>query len=83
MWKLVEALGKERKAFTTGKHGTKVIDCHRCKHYYVTWDKDLPHGCRFMGFKSALLPSVAVLQNSSAECLSFEVRERKGDGDVV
>ena len=50
-----------------------IIDCHKCKHYYVTWDKDFPHGCRAMRFKSRQLPCI-VVRNSSPEiesCLLF------------
>ena len=30
--------------------------CGDCKHYYVTWDKDFPYGCKAMGFKSRTYP---------------------------
>jgi hypothetical protein len=33
------------------------IDCRRCRHYFVTWDEDFPHGCRRMGFKSRCAPN--------------------------
>jgi hypothetical protein len=62
-----------------GKQGIKMIDCHTCRHYYVTWEKDLPHGCRGIGFKSALLPAVAVFQNSSTQCLLFEEKRISGN----
>ncbi len=53
-----------------------MIDCHRCRHYYVTWDKRLPHGCRAMGFKSAQLPAVAVRVNSRRDCLMYQPKNR-------
>lgn len=55
----------------------EMIDCHQCEHYYVTWDKDFPHGCRAMGFKSARPPSVTVLINSDKPCLLYEEKIRK------
>jgi len=54
----------------------KYIDCHRCKHYYVTWDKHFPHGCHAMKFKSKELPSRVVEKNSGMSCLLFETKDR-------
>jgi len=61
--------------------GTNImINCTQCKHYYITWDKDFPHGCRAMGFKSARPPSVAVRMSADQECAFFtkKIRETKG-----
>ena len=50
-----------------------MIDCHKCLHYYVTWDKNFPHGCKAMGFKSKQLPSLSVLKSTpNIDCLAFE-----------
>ncbi|HED00638.1 MAG TPA: uracil-DNA glycosylase [Proteobacteria bacterium] len=49
-----------------------MIDCHKCKHYYVTWDKNFPHGCRAMNFKSQEFPSQVVQTSSAMSCLLFE-----------
>ncbi len=49
-------------------------DCHKCRYYYVTWDKYFPHGCKAIGFKSRELPSVAVKASSKWECLLFEAK---------
>ena len=54
-----------------------MIDCHKCKHYYVTWDKHFPHGCKAMKFKSKQLPSTVVFVSSNIECLLFEKKKRK------
>jgi len=48
------------------------IICQRCKHYYVTWEKNKPHGCRAYGFKSQNVPSVVVKQSSGSDCNFFE-----------
>ncbi len=32
------------------------IDCRKCRYYFVTWNKQFPHGCRAMGFKSWRYP---------------------------
>jgi hypothetical protein len=52
-----------------------MIDCHKCKNYYVTWDKHFPHGCKAMGFKSKQLPSVKVFVSSNRECLLYKVKD--------
>ena len=52
-----------------------MIDCHQCEHYYVTWDKHFPHGCKAMDFKSKQLPSVAVFVSSDMECLQYKIKK--------
>ena len=55
------------------------IDCHKCRHYYVTWDKNFPHGCRGFGFKSRQPPNIGVRSSSSGmECLLFTKKGQKG-----
>jgi hypothetical protein len=54
------------------------IDCHQCRHYHITWDKNLPHGCRAMKFKSKLIPSVVVVQSSGKDCLLFKRKQKIG-----
>ncbi len=50
-----------------------TTDCHKCRFYYVTWDKRFPHGCRGMGFKSLQLPSIVVRQSDAEkECLMYQ-----------
>lgn len=49
-----------------------MIDCHKCEHYYVTWDKHFAHGCRAMKFKSKQFPGAVVFASSGMECLLFE-----------
>jgi hypothetical protein len=49
------------------------LDCHRCLHYFVTWDEHFPHGCRCMGFKSRHQPSEKVRQAMNGlECRLYE-----------
>jgi hypothetical protein len=54
-----------------------MIDCHRCEHYYVTWERTFPHGCRAVGFKSSQLPSIVVRVNSGRECLSYQEKTKE------
>lgn len=60
-------------------NSTYRIDCRRCKHYYVTWDKRFPHGCRSMKFKAKTLPAAAVVNSSRMHCLYYVERKRSGD----
>ena len=62
-----------------------MIDCHKCEHYYVTWDKEFPHGCKTIGFKSIQFPSIVVRVNSNRECLLFEkkAKNKKGLENIV
>jgi|YNPBryantNP2012_1023418.scaffolds.fasta_scaffold01218_16 hypothetical protein len=46
--------------------------CHRCKYYFVTWEKQTPHGCKAFGFKSLRLPALEVKLISKEDCHAFE-----------
>ena len=57
-----------------------VIDCHKCIHYYVTWDRRFPHGCRAMGFKSWRYPVDEVRRAvCGGDCLLYRAKKRKAD----
>jgi hypothetical protein len=48
------------------------------EHYYVTWDKNFPHGCRAMDFKSLQVPSVVVQSSTQGkDCLLFKQKIEK------
>ncbi len=47
------------------------VTCRRCQHYFITWEPKTPHGCRVMGFKSQLLPSIVVKKDSGVPCQAF------------
>ncbi|MGD0231097.1 MAG: uracil-DNA glycosylase [Syntrophorhabdales bacterium] len=51
-------------------------ECRVCRHYYVTWDRKFPHGCKAARFKSAALPSVEVRAASGKACLLFEKKAK-------
>jgi len=57
---------------------TPVV-CHKCEHYYITWDKNFPHGCRGIGFKSREAPNIVVRRISGMDCFMFKkkLRNRK------
>lgn len=56
----------------------KSIDCMKCMHFYITWDKNYSKGCRSMGFKCNEMPSAVVYKTSGVECLRFELKRGKG-----
>ncbi len=56
------------------------VFCRNCKHYYVTWDKYFPYGCRALDFKSKTLPAIAVRASSGMPCLSFAPKEATPKG---
>jgi hypothetical protein len=56
-----------------------MIDCHQCEHYYVTWNKQFPHGCKAMKFMSKQIPGLVVLSSSQMACQLFRKKKsRKG-----
>ncbi|MBF0458583.1 MAG: uracil-DNA glycosylase [Nitrospirae bacterium] len=48
------------------------IDCFKCHHFFITWDRKFPYGCKFMGFKSKVMPSQEVFSASGKACQSFK-----------
>lgn len=62
-------------AYTAKK--SRSILCTRCSHYYVTWDKRFPYGCKAMGFKSERYPCRVVQETSGTECQMFEQKKKK------
>ncbi len=46
-------------------------DCWRCRNFAMTWQPATPYLCRFMGFKSRLLPSIEVARADGRPCAGF------------
>ncbi len=53
-----------------------TVNCYKCLHYYITWDKNFPYGCQAVKAKSKRLPSAVVLQHSGSKCLMFEEKQK-------
>ncbi|MBI9085934.1 MAG: uracil-DNA glycosylase [Desulfobacterales bacterium] len=52
--------------------------CHKCLHYHITWDKDRPHGCLALRFKSRRLPIEAVRASTPGmDCQMFSEKKKK------
>jgi len=50
------------------------IICQKCTFYYVTWEKNKPHGCKAYGFKSQQIPSIVVKQSSGTPCSLYQIK---------
>jgi len=48
------------------------VDCFHCVHFAITWETNFPRCCRLFGFKTAKIPSAAVLESSGEPCVGFE-----------
>jgi hypothetical protein len=56
---------------------SRTVNCLECRHYYITWDADFPHGCKGMQFKSRRLPQLEVLEASGRDCLMMVEKKRR------
>jgi hypothetical protein len=61
----------------TAERNKKGINCVKCIHFYITWDKNYPKGCKAMGFKCSEMPSTMVYKASGVECLRFEKKQAR------
>lgn len=55
------------------------IKCSRCKHFFITWEANTPHGCKIYGIKSKKQPSQIVFESSGKPCMGFEPKNIKKD----
>lgn len=46
--------------------------CINCMHYYITWDKVRPKGCKGFGFKSTRMPCQDVKESSGEKCKMYK-----------
>jgi hypothetical protein len=47
-------------------------NCWDCRFLAITWDMRLPYGCKLMGFRSRVIPSLEVLRTDGRFCVGFE-----------
>ena len=57
--------------------GKPTINCSKCQHFYVTWDKSFPNGCKLFRFKSKTVPSQTVYEATGAPCEHFSEKTNK------
>lgn len=59
-------------------------NCMKCKHFYITYDKNTPRGCKIYGIQSAKLPSIVIKNaNSGKECIGFEEKQSKAQSKAL
>ena len=61
----------------------KIIRCHGCVHYFVTYDRHRPYGCSLFGFKTKSLPSQLVIESTGMQCAYREDRGPTKSGRKV
>ena len=44
------------------------IKCHGCTHFYITYKKTKPYGCKAYGFISRNIPARVVFESSGINC---------------
>ena len=60
---------------------TKGPNCWDCRYLAITWDLRLPYGCKFMGFRSKVIPSLEVLRMDGRFCGAFSPKPAKPQAD--
>jgi len=48
------------------------MNCAQCAHFFITWEKDFPYGCKAYEIKAKTAPYIEVLSNTGVPCLTFE-----------
>jgi hypothetical protein len=49
-------------------------NCWECRYLAITWDSRMPYGCKYMGFRSKVIPSLEVLRTDGRFCGGFAVK---------
>jgi hypothetical protein len=55
----------------------KGPNCWDCRHMAITWDVRTPYGCKLMGFRSKVLPSIEVMRSDGRFCGGFLAKPTK------
>ena len=63
-----------KPAKPVAKEQESKLDCRKCVHFFVTWEKGTPYGCRAYGFKGPQIPSIVVKASSGENCSFFKQR---------
>jgi len=50
---------------------SKGPNCWECRYLSITWDPRMPYGCKMMGFRSRVIPSLEVLRTDGRFCGGF------------
>ena len=55
----------------------KGPNCWECRYMAITWDLRMPYGCKLMGFRSKVTPSLEVLRTDGRFCGGFSPKPAK------
>jgi hypothetical protein len=55
----------------------KGPNCWECRYLAITWDVRMPYGCKLMGFRSKVIPSLEVLRTDGRFCGGFSPKPAK------
>ena len=58
----------------------KGPNCWECRHLAITWDTRMPYGCKLMGFRSRVIPSLEVLRTDGRFCGGFSPKAAANGG---
>ena len=61
----------EQGAVPSSSDLPKGPNCWECRYMAVTWDVRMPYGCKLMGFRSKVVPSLEVLRTDGRFCGGF------------
>ena len=63
-----------------GTGNNNKADCFQCVHFAITWEPKFPRCCKLFGFKTAKMPSAAVLESSGEPCAGFQSKKKPKRG---
>jgi hypothetical protein len=71
---------KRRGDSNTGKEASgQSADCNTCAHFFITWDKRYPYGCRAMNFMSSNSPNKDVFEVEGRDCLTYRSKQSSSE----
>jgi len=68
---------------TDSESPKKGPNCWDCRHLSITWDVRMPYGCKLMGFRSKVIPSMEVLRTDGRFCGGFSAKPKKMDAKAT
>ena len=70
---------RNNDALSASDSPRKGPNCWDCRHLSITWDVRMPYGCKLMGFRSKVIPSMEVLRTDGRFCGGFSSKPVKSD----
>ena len=50
------------------KSTDRIVRCHGCKYFFITYERSRPYGCVKFGFKGKKLPATIVMETTGTQC---------------